>query len=131
MIHDWCLPFIIRLFSILKRTSYITSIFRILIVSLSISAEYAEFLVARAKAESDSGSSSEISLSGAESSERQEQRHFKCQFSDDTCKFYVKVHFAHEFAKLRDRVLVPFFTYSEKPFDNAFSLLTNYFKLIL
>jgi hypothetical protein len=78
------------------------------ILYIFVPAEYAEFLFARAKAESDSGSSSEISLSGAESSERQELRHFKCQFSDNTCKFYVKVQFAYEFAKLRDRVLVTF-----------------------
>ena len=76
------------------------------------SAEYAEFLSARAKAESESMSSSQISLlrgndvSDGLMERHSEQRHFKCQFSDDTCKFYVCVHFAHEFAKLREKVLV-------------------------
>jgi len=42
------------------------------------------------------------------SNERSEQKDFECQFSDESSKFYVKVKFAHEFAKLRERVLVSF-----------------------
>ena len=40
------------------------------------------------------------------SGERCDQKHFECQFSDETSKFFVRVKFALEFAKLREKVLV-------------------------
>ena len=69
-------------------------------------AEYSDFLAARSRAESEAGSCSEVSMVAESSGERSDQKHFECQFSDETTKFYVRVKFALEFAKLREKVLV-------------------------
>ena len=65
------------------------------------SGEYVKFLE---KADAESSNSSETSL--ASDSAYEKLKHYESQFSDESTKFYVKVQFALEFAKLREQVLV-------------------------